>query len=278
MPTCGIFSCVPAAVVANPNPSAPITTPFCSTTRLPSVTRSRMATWVWITQSSPMLVPAPTSQNPCSTVRAPMRAPRPTWTNGPTWASGAISAPGIDDGRGMNAGWPPILGGRQQRQRARERHVGLARAEHGAGRSGRLLAQDDGRGAGGGPARARISDSARNVRSPGPGGVEPHDTNHLDVTVAVQAAPEPLGEFAKLHGAQDITRSEAPSAEEDGAIAAAAIRSRRDDPRLPRGRLEPDNPPVPRGVAGSRGPRHTRRARGGRRGSERKCPTARKAK
>src|SRR5262245_12360537 len=56
------------------------------------MTRSRIETWAWMTQSSPIRAPGPMTAWGYTIVRAPMTAPAPTVTYGPIETSAPIAA------------------------------------------------------------------------------------------------------------------------------------------------------------------------------------------
>jgi hypothetical protein len=87
-----------------------MTTPFCRMTRSPMVTRSRIETFEWMTQSRPMRAPGPIVTLGKITVRSPTDAPSPIAANAPTEtpspsvASAATAAIACTPAAGRHAG------------------------------------------------------------------------------------------------------------------------------------------------------------------------------
>ena len=84
------------------------------------------------------------------------------------------------------------------RRQTRDRAASVRRIAHGA--DGHRVVGDDRRRARRRPASTRISGLARKVTSPG-GVVEARDARDLNRAVALEAAPEPLGQLSQSHAA-----------------------------------------------------------------------------
>ena len=161
------------------------------------VTRSRIETFEWITQSLPMCVSGPMVTLGKMTVRSPIVAPSPMATNAPI---GDIAAePDVaGDGRQRVHPGRRTPGRSEQPDGARERQIGVARTQHRAGRRRRVVTENDRRGAVAGSSFSYFG-LARKVMSPWAGILDPGDAHDVDVPVAFEPAIKPPGKLPQFH-------------------------------------------------------------------------------
>ena len=170
------------------------------------MTRSRIDTFEWMTQSEPMRAPGPMVTLGKMIVRSPIAAPSPTATNAPIETSAPICASAATERRaGMHAGCRTPRR-REQADGARERQIRIPGAQHRARRRRRIVLEDHGRGT----RRAQdllvfgVGEERDVARF---GGLNARDAADLDVAVTLQPAVEPLGEFAQFHLAEIVMRT-----------------------------------------------------------------------
>ena len=163
-------------------------------TRLPIVTRSRIATLEWITQSAPIRVPAPIVTFGKMTVLSPIAAPSPIATNAPIETSVADARVSGHRGQRVHTGRRTPRG-REQSDGAREGEVRIRRPQHRARRRRRVVLEQDSRGA-----RLRHRRFVLRIGEEGEiaglSVLDARDADDLHLAVALEAAGEPFSELA----------------------------------------------------------------------------------